>query len=274
MENIAALKKALDHIEENVCGDITPEETAKHCCYSLSALQKMFRYTFHIGVADYISRRRLTLAARELVSGSSVTDTAMKYGYNSPEVFARAFVRLWGEKPSDFRRRKVCPDIYPRLDFPEKRSYEFNGGIIMEDKCRFDISGLYDRFAKADGTYILSFDICGLMPINDNYGRAAGDIVIAECLKRIADESGEGMLPFRIGGDEFALLTGLSDKTEAEAVGQRILSHNRECIVSGGAEIPVSMRFGTVLIEGKNLRYSELFGRLERSARHGDDDGN
>ena len=82
------------------------------------------------------------------------------------------------------------------------------------------------------------------------------------------------MLPFRIGGDEFALLTGLSDKTEAEAVGQRILSHNGECIVSGGAEIPVSMRFGTVLIEGKNLRYSELFGRLERSARHGDDDGN
>ena len=60
---------------------MTQQEIADHCRCSLSSLQKMFRYAFHIGVADYVTRRRLTCCARELIATSrSVLDIAMEWG--------------------------------------------------------------------------------------------------------------------------------------------------------------------------------------------------
>lgn len=60
------------------------------------------------------------------------------------------------------------------------------------------------------------------MEINDTLGREAGDRVILECLHRIDRECADGMLMFRIGGDEFAMLTGLSDRAAAEALGAQV----------------------------------------------------
>ena len=71
---------------------------------------------------------------------------------------------------------------------------------------RFDISELYDYIRGKKGTYMLSFDISHLTPINSNYGSEAGDKVILEGLRRIDAECAEGMLMFRIGGDEFTLV--------------------------------------------------------------------
>lgn len=100
MNKFEILSQALDYIEENLSRGVTPEECAEKCCYSLSNMQKMFRCVFHIGISDYISRRRITMAARELIdTDETVLDIAVKYGYNSHEVFTRAFTRLWGVTP-------------------------------------------------------------------------------------------------------------------------------------------------------------------------------
>ena len=77
----------------------------------------MFRYTFHIGVSDYVTRRRLTCCARELISTNrSVLDIAMDWGYNSPEVFTRAFSRVWGESPAVFRKNRRFSGLFPKLE--------------------------------------------------------------------------------------------------------------------------------------------------------------
>ena len=81
----------------------------------LPTLQQRAHHTFHRGIADDISRRRITRAARDLLTtGDTVLDIALRYGYASHEVFTRAFRRLWGEPPSHFRRHRSFSDLYPR----------------------------------------------------------------------------------------------------------------------------------------------------------------
>ena len=106
-DKIAVLTHALDFIENRLRGDLSPQEVADACHYSLSGLQKIFGHVFHIGLADYIARRRVTLAARDLLATrDSILDIAVRYGYGSHEVFIRAFRRIWGETPGHFRKTR------------------------------------------------------------------------------------------------------------------------------------------------------------------------
>lgn len=260
MNKFEILSEALDFIEENLTSEITPEMCADRCRYSLSNLQKMFRCTFHIGIGDYISRRRLTNAARELIeTDCTVLDIALKYGYNSHEVFTRAFIRLWNVSPAKFRRERKFSGIFPKLTKPRTVTDE-RGNIIMTSGKRFDVSHLYDFIKERCGKYTVCFDMVELMYINNTYGHPAGDVAIAECLRRIDEAAGEDMLLIRVGGDEFALITNFADVEQAKAAAEKILALNGNTVTSGDTVFPVSMRAGYALIPEKgNIRYNELF---------------
>lgn len=257
MSKIDILLSVLDHIENNLTYELDAKMCADRCGYSLSNLQKLFRRAFHIGVSEYISRRRLTLAARELIDGDeSVLDIAVKYGYNSHEVFDRAFFRLFGETPSRFRRERTFSEIFPKLSVApiDKK------GVVIMTKCKFDVSQFYDFIASRRGKYVICFDTESLMRINDEYGRNAGDLVIAECLRRIDEGSDESMAAIRIGGDEYVLITDFAELKDAEECAGKILSENGKTVKSGGTEIAVSMRAGFKRIpEADTIRCDELF---------------
>lgn len=271
MNKFEILSQALDYIEENLGTGVTPEECAEKCGYSLSNMQKMFKCVFHIGIGEYISRRRITLAARDLLkTDSTILDIALKYGYNSHEVFTRAFTRLWGVTPAKYRKSSRFSEIYPKLGRNEQLLDE-KGNEIMSSKIRFDVSHLYDFISERRGKYVICFDTCHLLPVNEKYGRAAGDAVIAECLRRIDEAADDDMLPVRIGGDEFVLITNTDDKEKADKIAEKALCHNGEKIVSGGNEIEVSMHMGMEKIPDSGaIRYNKLFdsfiiaGRTER----------
>ena len=119
-----------------------------------------------------------------------------------------------------------------------------------------------------DGTYAISFDMCNLLIFNEKYGHNAGDVAIAECLKRIDNEKEEDMIVFRICGDEFVLLTNRTDLSEAEAIRARVFSHNEETVSFGGEELPVSLHGGIMKLQtAKGLRYSKLFTDLVEAGR-------
>lgn len=262
MESFAVLTSALDYIEGNLNEEISQEDIARHCSYSVSSLQKMFKRVFHIGIADYIGRRRITAASRELITtDDNILDIALKYGYNSHEVFSRAFTRIWGETPSQYRKNRTFSEIYPKLDIPITNS----GGHTMK---KFDLTGLYEALREMDGTYAICFDMCNLLIFNEKYGHAAGDVAIAECLKRIDNEKEEDMIMFRIGGDEFVLLTNRTDLSEAEAIRNSVFSHNEETVTFGGEELPVSLHGGIMKLNtARGLRYSKLFTELVEAGR-------
>lgn len=258
-DKLTSLTAALEYIENNLDGDFSQEKCARQACCSLSGLQKLFRSVFHKSVGDYVTRRRLTAAARDLQQNDcTVLETALKYGWGSPEAFTRAFSRVWGVTPSEYRRSWRFSGLCPRLDFP--RHFMREGELIMTNK--YDISELYDYIRSRQGTYALSFDTSHLMEINDAIGQEAGDKVILECLRRIDRECADGMMMFRIGGDEFVMMTGLTDKEAVRTIAGRILAHNGECVSHNGTDIPVSLRAGAVLLRPGKLSYSELFTEL------------
>ncbi len=132
---------------------------------------------------------------------------------------------------------------------------------------KMDITELYEALQARQETYVLCFDIVGLEPINRDIGHSAGDLAILESLRRIDREAAEDMLLFRIGGDEFALVTGLSDPAAVDAAEARVLAHNGEMIDYAGRAIPLSLRSGRIQIASGNLRYAELFGAMQEACR-------
>ena len=76
------------------------------------------------------------------------------------------------------------------------------------------------------------------------------------------------MIMFRIGGDEFVLLTNKTDINEAEEIRQRVFSHNEETVTFNGEQLPVSLHGGIMKLEtARGLRYSKLFTELVEAGR-------
>ncbi|MGN0594711.1 MAG: helix-turn-helix domain-containing protein [Hominimerdicola sp.] len=249
---------ALEFIEENLCDEFTQEDIAKACCCSLSTLQKLWRYCTHTSIKEYITKRRLTRAGVDLLnSDMTVLDTAMKYGYNSHEVFTRAFVKVWGISPAKFKKEwKGNCGLFPPLN-PEY----YEGADIMGNK-KFDVTELFDYLKERIGTYVLCFDVVGLHAVNTEIGREAGDKMILESLKRISDAAEDDMLVFRIGGDEFVMVTGLDDVDEVVEYGKKVLVHNGEKVKYSGGELALSLRAGAIAIR-KPLKYTGLFNDFD-----------
>ncbi len=260
MRNFYLLEAAVNYIEDRLCDSITVQDVADACCFSLSGMQKLFRYALHHGIKEYIGKRRLTMAARDLVSGNgTVMEIAMRYQYNSPEVFARAFKRMWDVQPSLFRETWRFTGLFPRLDY----QYHEGDDPIMARK-RVDISQAYEMFKSLEGTYVVCFDIIGLMPMNE-LSSEAGDKAILETAKRIDTVADDDMLVMRIGGDEFALVTGKTDAGLAEQLMNNVLASNGHPIQWNGKEIPLSIRAGITQIHKDHLRYSELFNQMHHA---------
>lgn len=265
MKNFCIFADAVNYIEENLCNPITQNDIAAACCCSLSTLQKVWNLCTHTTLKEYISKRRLARSAEDILNTEmTLTEIAMKYQYNSPEVFSRAFRKLWSTSPSNFKKNFHSSGFFPRIVPDETK---LKGGIYMGR--RVDISQLYDELqAKTEkDSYVLCFDIVGLDTINKNIGRNAGDCVILEAFRRIDAMAGGDMMAFRVGGDEFAVVTGISDKNLIDEKAAEIIAQNGQKVECGGAEIPVSLRISAIRLTKENcrLKYFDLFERMQEA---------
>lgn len=256
MGKLEVLVDALDYIEAHLTEEIRTEAMAEACYCSKSGLEKLFRQVNHISVHDYVVRRRMSLAARELLANprTRLIDLAVAYGYGSNEAFARAFRQVWGVMPSAFRGRKRYSELFPRLRVPEEED-------LSMGRKRVDITELYDLFRQRRKCWFICCDIQRLIPINE-ISHAAGDLAILEALRRMNDAAGDEDVVFRIGGDEFAMLTNTEDAGCAEGIMRRILAENDKCIEWEGRQIPVALYGSLARMDEGTLRYNDLFAKL------------
>ena len=118
MDWIKRLNQAIDFIEENLDGELDYEEVAGIAGCPSYYFQQMFLYMTDMTLREYIRRRRLSLSAVELQKGNgNVMDIAMKYGYESPTAFTRAFKNFHGITPSAVKTEPVSFQIYPPIFF-------------------------------------------------------------------------------------------------------------------------------------------------------------
>ena len=105
MDWITGISKAIDYIEEHITEPTDYARAAKEACSSPFIFQRVFALLCGYTLGDYVRMRRLTLAGEELLStDAKVIDVALKYGYDSPESFSRAFTRFHGVSPSAVRK--------------------------------------------------------------------------------------------------------------------------------------------------------------------------
>ena len=102
MNWIQGIQRAIDYVEANITEEIDFEEVAKQAYSSSFHFQRVFGILCGFSLGDYIRMRRLSLAGEELSKGNAkIIDIAMKYGYDTPESFSRAFTRFHGIAPSE-----------------------------------------------------------------------------------------------------------------------------------------------------------------------------
>jgi AraC family transcriptional regulator len=152
MEWSERMNSAISYIEDNLAADLDFNQAAKKACCSLFHFQRMFMVIIGFTPAEYARKRRLTLAARELTSGSvKIIDIALKYGYDSPDSFTRAFRNVHGITPRAAREPGVKLSAFPRISF----NIELKGGNDMDyriiEKPAFDIIGQSRKFSTANG---------------------------------------------------------------------------------------------------------------------------
>lgn len=146
MDLLKNMNGALRYIEENLKNEIDYKEVARRSLCSEYHFKRMFSFLAGVSLSEYIRRRRLTLAAFELSdSNIKIIDIAMKYGYNSPDSFTRAFQHLHGITPSEARINGSSLKAYPPMTFQLsiKGGNEMNYRIV--EKEPFRIVGLKKR---------------------------------------------------------------------------------------------------------------------------------
>lgn len=192
MESIGT---AIQFIEENITEDLSVDEIAEHVNLSSFYFQKGFAMLCGFTISEYIRNRRLALAGNDLATGEDrIIDIAMKYGYDSPDSFTKAFSRFHGVTPTAARKDRVMLKSFA----PLKIKLSLEGGYLMdykiEKKEAFSVIGNAKTFSYEGAKEVVpqfwqehfqsgkGKTVCGCYGINidENMGHDMFEYLIAD----------------------------------------------------------------------------------------------
>ena len=142
------ITNAVSYMEDHLTDDLDIDEISARANVSSFYFQKIFSVLCGFTVGEYIRNRRLTLAGQELAAlDIRVIDAAVKYGYDSPDSFTRAFTKFHGITPSAARE----PGANLNSFAPLKIKLILEGGTVMEyrlvNKAQFTVMGRLRKFS-------------------------------------------------------------------------------------------------------------------------------
>ena len=208
MDYYARISKALAFIEANLGNELRPEDVASEVFFSRPHMYRVFRAMTGFSIKDYVSRRRLSVAAEALLSSRvKVIDLALSLRYDSPETFLRAFRRHYGLTPSEFRKREMEAKLFAPIDPERLRGGDAlsSGGGMLRDAClephysfhrELSLSGYSIRTSMAGGK-----NLAAIPRFWDRLARAG-------FLDMSPAESFYGVYGDWVGEDDFTLYAG------------------------------------------------------------------
>lgn len=114
---IDLLNRLSDAVEGELTGDLDVARLAGDLGTTEYHARRMFSSLAGIPLSEYVRRRRMTVAAADVVAGADLLTIAVRYGYGSTEAFGRAFTSVHGAKPVDVRRDGGPLRSQPQLRF-------------------------------------------------------------------------------------------------------------------------------------------------------------
>ncbi len=144
---IEGFQASIDYIEQNLTKELDIGKIAKKAALSSFYYQRIFGAMCGMTVGEYIRERRMTLAAQELAcSDCKVIDIALKYGYDSPDSFTKAFQRFHGITPARAREQGAIL----RSLAPLHIKITLEGGTMLDykivEKSAFTVVGVKKSF--------------------------------------------------------------------------------------------------------------------------------
>lgn len=143
MDWLKGMNDVVKYIEENLTHQIQYETLSRIVGCSVYEFSRIFSFMAGMSISEYVRRRRLSQAVFDIQNGDEkIIDIAMKYCYESPTTFTRAFKELHGTTPSTVRKMSIPLKTYPPITFlltiKGVNAMEFR----VEKKESFQIVGL------------------------------------------------------------------------------------------------------------------------------------
>ncbi len=181
MEWIAAMQQAITYMEEHLMEEINYEDVSKQVHTSSYEFHRAFSFLVGMTANAYIRNRRLSLAGREIVeTDAKITDIALKYGYDTPESFTKAFTRFHGVAPKfareESRKLVLFNPLVIKLTVEGGKSMDYR--IVQTEEKKFiavvrsfsneiindeDNHEIPDFWAECNDKNLIG-PICGLRP--------------------------------------------------------------------------------------------------------------
>lgn len=255
------ISDSIDYIEENLHEKLSLKEIAQQACMSVSLYCRIFKSIFDITVKDYIIKRRLALAARDLVcTNRSVLYIALEYGYSGYEQFSRAFKKIYQVSPTEYRKKGLYIEVFPKLTLNV-----LTGGV--ESMGGLEKEALKKRLSKFNSGFLLNVDIDHFAKLNEKYGRKIGDAVLVKVPERIKETFKEYSLEgdiFRIGADEFIVIIKGQNKETIEEFVKDIIQKLRQPIKCEEKTISVTVSIGITEFS-TTLNQEELLSKVSKA---------
>jgi len=192
MEWLTSIKSAIDYIEDHIKEDIKIDDISSFVYISPFYLQTGFQVMTNYSIGEYIRKRKLYLAALDIIKGDKIIDVAYSYSYETPEAFSKAFKRYHGVTPSKvtFNQIKVFEPL--TIDISIKGGEIMNLKYKIVDLFPIKLIGFVREFDMKDSYQKIPLfwdEICekycyphiyqGLDPVNE-YEQAIMDNCIGE----------------------------------------------------------------------------------------------
>jgi diguanylate cyclase (GGDEF)-like protein len=203
----------------------------------------MLRGLRTVGTAAYARQADTVTVAEEPVATTGASVMGIPEDEFTPRV-RHAIMALMGEVEA---LRRELEHTRARLDEMEKTADQdhlipvFNRRAFVRELTRH--SGFAHRYGTPAS--LIYFDLDGFKQVNDTYGHAAGDAVLAHFAQVLLSNVRCGDVVGRLGGDEFGIILSHANQNQAHRkAGLLATKLNDRPTVWQGHTIPVSFSCG------------------------------
>ena len=135
----------MNYMEENMSETLDLEEISRIAGYSVPQFYRLFKQLTGDTVSEYLLRRKMSQASIDLKkTKKTISEIAFQYGFQSHDVFTRAFRRVYGITPNKYRHSNVSLQPLKGLEISEHEDGDEKQQMIfsVKEKKAFQVVGL------------------------------------------------------------------------------------------------------------------------------------